>query len=362
MNSSPRIVIFAPHFSEYATRMAIGLSRRAAVALLVDKHNFADECSDQLRSEAAKSVDIQTFDVWTRSQRYRSRLRILFKILSFRPTYIHVHEQPDSFTTSVIWLLRRQRMILTVHDPLPHTGNDSVYAAANAEGTRFLRARASMFHTHGEYCKQTLLSEQLNRHVISTAHGAVLAPSPDQELPFEKGRILLFGRMQEYKGIEILLQAAEILRAKSTFFRIVLAGRGPELERLRPQIEGRDDIEVISKYLAPAEAVQQLQRSQLVVAPYLDATQSGVVSAAFANGRPVVASRVGGLIDSVIDGENGVLVEEKNPLSLASALQRVLEDETFYRRLMHGANRTVTREMDWSNISDALLRGYAKLP
>src|SRR5262249_24563662 len=156
-------------------------------------------------------------------------------------------------------------------------------------------------------------------------------------------------------------KAAEILRARGVPFRLVFAGRGPEIERLRGTLEKHDDVEIIAKFLTPAEAVRQFQRAAIVVAPYRDATQSGVVAAAFANGRPVVASRVAGLVDVILHGVNGLLTRPNDPVDLADALERVLRNEEFYGRLREGAQRSAATTIGWPNIRSTLLQAYADL-
>ncbi len=64
----------------------------------------------------------------------------------------------------------------------------------------------------------------------------------------------------------------------------------------------------------------------MVVLPYIEATQSGVVPIAYAHSKPVVATRTGGLPDSVEDGKTGFLVEPRNELALANAVIKLLQD------------------------------------
>ena len=75
----------------------------------------------------------------------------------------------------------------------------------------------------------------------------------------------------------------------------IVAGRGPEIDRLKSRLLALPDVEVIDSFIAPQDVVKLFQRSEISVLPYKDATQSAVAAGAFANGRLVVASRVGGL-------------------------------------------------------------------
>ncbi len=96
-----------------------------------------------------------------------------------------------------------------------------------------------------------------------------------------------------------------------------------------------------------------------LVLPYLSATQSGVLSAAFANGRFVVASRVGGIVDVVQDGVNRLLVELNDAGSLARALSRLSGRTLDLReRLRAGALETARARLDWSKIAAKMIAEY----
>ena len=92
-----------------------------------------------------------------------------------------------------------------------------------------------------------------------------------------------------------------------------------------------------------------------MVAPYSEATQSGVVAAAFANGRPVIATAVGGLPDFVIHNRNGLLVPPHDPLALADAILAIIEDRALLARLSAGAAASAAMEMSWDRFADIIL-------
>nr|WP_279292515.1 glycosyltransferase [Methylobacterium goesingense] len=173
--------------------------------------------------------------------------------------------------------------------------------------------------------------------------------------------MLFFGRMEAYKGLETLLDAADILQRDNVACRIVVAGRGPELDRLRPRLLQQPCIEVLEKFLTPAEATEQFQRAEIVVAPYQDATQSGVVAAAVGNGRAIVASAVGGLVDAVSDGVSGLLLEPGRPDVLAEALTGLIDDRGRLLQLLAGSEAEAAGRFAWDRITDDLLAAYGGL-
>jgi glycosyltransferase involved in cell wall biosynthesis len=359
----PRIVLFAPHFAEYSVRLALALSERAKVLLVVEGKNLRDECDERLIAEARKTVKVAAFDGWSRNGRLLATGLVTAKIIAFRPDLVHVQEQPDKLPSLITsWLCRFYPVLLTVHDPQPHTGRDQDYSMRVDAFRMRLRASASAFHVHGAYCAGQLVQEVgITRPITITQHGIILMPDSNQQLEPEPGRILMFGRMEAYKGVEVLLDAADILRERGVPHQIILAGRGPELDRLQARSASMPNVEVIDKFLTPAEAVCEFQRACVVVTPYVNATQSGVVAAAFGNERPVVASAVGGLVDAVRDDINGLLVEQARPDRLAAALARVVMEPELQRRLSSGVRIAACRDFAWASIAEDLDQAYRRL-
>ena len=89
--------------------------------------------------------------------------------------------------------------------------------------------------------------------------------------------------------------------------------------------------------------------------PYVDATQSGVIAAAYGNGRPVIASRIGGLVDAVEDGVSGLLVPAGDAAALATALHRVVTDRALHARLRQGARDAADGAFSWPRIAEAIM-------
>jgi len=88
----------------------------------------------------------------------------------------------------------------------------------------------------------------------------------------------------------------------------------------------------------------------------------GVVCAeAMAHGRPVVASAVGGLLDLVVDGETGLLVEPGDVRALRRALRRLLEDSELRRRLGEAGRRRARERFSWPSVTDRTLAAYSAI-
>lgn len=357
-----KIFIFAPHFGDYSLNLATELAKRNLVCLFFNADNMNREVGLPLIK--VKNCEFHNYFHDNKLARVFATPIILRRAAIFKPDIIHVHEHGDPVGSFVISMLTKiAPVIMTVHDPVPHSGQDSIYFSKTKTRIKGIRRKVHGFHVHGSYCKDALKTQinSDNQPIISTQHGLILRPNLDEikkPLPYQ---VLLFGRMNAYKGVDTFLLASQKLFSQGINIRCVLAGRGPELSRLAHLISSLNFVTVLEKYLTPSEARAEFQKASIIVAPYKDATQSGVVSAAFANGRPVVATRVGGLVDSIKDGKNGLLVQRENIQELADSLLRLMEDNVLQKNFKQAIKRAASTEFSWKTIVEQLLPFYSKL-
>jgi glycosyltransferase involved in cell wall biosynthesis len=135
--------------------------------------------------------------------------------------------------------------------------------------------------------------------------------------------VLFFGRVEAYKGVDVLLVAWKALLPDPLGARLVVAGqagRGVSLPPIPPGAEWRN------RLIDDEEALGLFAAASLLVLPYRDATQSALIAAAYAFGVPVIVTDAGALPEYVVDGETGWIVPAGNPRSLAAALREALAD------------------------------------
>ena len=159
----------------------------------------------------------------------------------------------------------------------------------------------------------------------------------------EPAEVLYAGRLSAEKGVLELLEAAEELN-------LVVAGDGPLRDRI-PFARG----------FVPHDELQQLYARAAVIACPSRREGFGVACLeAMAHGRPVVATRVGGLLDLVVDGETGIVVPPRDPAALRSALERLLADPDLRRKLGSAGRDRARTHFSWERVTDATLAAYAE--
>ncbi len=352
-----RILVVAPHYAEYALRYALALRRHGETALVVDRDNFAAEVDSGLAIDRA-GLDIHIIPFRPRRRYYLRALKILLLWFRLRPDAVHIQE--TQLLRPVLFMLVMRlssRILLTVHDPHPHSGADSRMSITHRLALWLGRRLADTIIVHGPYCEAEYrkIGPHAGQRILSVPHGNILVPPPELLRKPEERRFLMFGRMHAYKGLEVAVAACERLAAEGVAYTLHMAGRGPELDRLGSRLAALPGVIVENRFMGAAELIGAIQRCGVVLAPYLDATQSGIVAAAFANGRPVIASRVGGLPDFVRHGENGLLVPPGDAAALSQAMRSCAADSALVARLRGGAVQTSATAFDWNGIAEKVV-------
>jgi glycosyltransferase involved in cell wall biosynthesis len=100
------------------------------------------------------------------------------------------------------------------------------------------------------------------------------------------------------------------------------------------------------------------EAASVVVLPYVEASQSGVIPVAYSFAKPVVATAVGGLTEVVIDSQTGRLVPPNDPHALAEALSELLLRPDIRNRMKTGIEAFTKRELSWQVNAERLMNIY----
>jgi glycosyltransferase involved in cell wall biosynthesis len=135
--------------------------------------------------------------------------------------------------------------------------------------------------------------------------------------------LLFFGFVRAYKGLRYLLESLPLVQ-KSLPVHLIIAGEVWEDPSVYKQMIDRlnlsSSVTFVRRYIPNEEVAQYFAAADIVVAPYVSATQSGIVQLAYGFGKPVIVGRVGGLPEAVEDGKTGYLVPPRNAEAIAWAI------------------------------------------
>jgi glycosyltransferase involved in cell wall biosynthesis len=218
--------------------------------------------------------------------------------------------------------------------------------------------RRCLFVTVSQSSRDELVSRGIAPARVSLAMNGVDA-GLFRPIPFEQKErdlIVYVGRLKRYKNIALLLRALRAVAAARPSARLVVVGEGDHrgaLERLARTLSIQDRVE-FTGFVSQEEKVRLLQRAALSANPSPKEGWGVTVIEANACGTPVIASRVPGLRDAVVDGETGVLVEYGREEELAREMIRLLGDDEARRRLSEGAVAWA-RRFSWDESARAML-------
>ena len=272
-------------------------------------------------------------------------------IKRLRPDIVHFNESYDFRCLLLMLLCPGVRFVTSVHDPIPHSGEQVSLKKFKHWVRNQVRRRSQGLVVFGESLREVLAN--YSRIPIERIH-AVPHGEYRYYTYFDQGgkearknghkNILFFGRWEYYKGIDVLVDAEPMITDRMPNARIVLAGEGRlPLSELQCRMIHPENF-VIRNYAVPDEEVPDLFReADVVVLPYRQATQSGPLHIAGTFAKPVIVTRVGAMPEVVTDGETGLLISPDNPEELAAAVCRLLENPEEAQRLGENARALMSQ-------------------
>jgi glycogen(starch) synthase len=278
-------------------------------------------------------------------------------VVDFRPDMLHLN---DTGLGSLFFLRGGATghipRILTLHSPV------------RAAGDLGLQGRMAMDVDHVVAVSQSIHDDLLAAVPalggrISLIRNAL--PMPDEmpaDLPFAPPTLLCLGRVVREKGFHVAVRAFALLRGRGVAARLLIAGNGDEksrLEAMAAELGVAGDISFLD-WVMPDRVPALINGATLVLMPSRWPEPFGLVALQAAQmGRPVVASKAGGLPEIVDHGVTGLLFGNGDEAALADAVQALLADEPLARRMGVAARERASRKFDFAALVDGYERAYA---
>lgn len=278
----------------------------------------------------------------------------VYKELS-RKCYDVIHlTWPPSYLDRFIYRLK-EKLVLTVHDPFPHSSQ--VHGMREYERKRAFRninhfillnkAQKELFACH--YGLHTpskhIYDSRLSRYDYLNIYN-------DCVRPVDYNQIIFFGQIFSHKGISYLLEAMERVHTQIPNAKLIVAGSGKYWFDIN-KYKDCPYINIQNRFIPDSELVTMISSSAIVVVPYIDATQSGVVMTAYAFNRPCIATDVGALPEMVKDGVNGIIIPPKDPRAIADAICQLLSNPQTIASYAQNIEEEYSKgNMSWKSIAE----------
>ena len=286
------------------------------------------------------------------------RFYALIKTVSkIKPDVIHITEKHPWLLPFLFLFKKRCPIVTTIHDIKTHPGDWELFLWSFSLQT--LKKYSDKLIVHGDELKTKLISEGiLENKIVVIPHGDYLFFTEYKKHDVkEENAVLFFGRIYKYKGVEYLIKAEPLITKHFPNIKIIIAGRGT-FSKHEKLIEHKRNFEINNKFIPDEQVAELFQRSKIVVLPYIEASQSGVIPIAYAFKKPVVVTNVGSIPEIVDGGITGFIVPPRNPEALAKAIIRLLKDENLRKEMGKNAYKKLKRDLSWDKIAEKTIEVY----
>lgn len=364
-NHGLRILFIAPApragTVQYTHNLANALVQRGHSVTLVTGVGF------ELAAYPKSYHAMEVFD------RYRPRPlrlgRLLWQCLTFRPQVIHLQGAQHPALYILLWALLRllgnDCFVYTPQDVLPNS-----LRPYHIRAFRFLYARMRHVFLNAKQNEPLIIEHfgvPCNRITVLpvadlTAFVRTQVTSEPPHIPADAQVVLCFGLIEPRKGIHTLLSAAPQVLRQIPNAMILIVGKPlmdiMPLERQLAELGVQERVRLVPRYVSFMEMAGYFTAARVLVLPYESGWNSGVLASAFGFGKPVVATRVGGFDEVVVNERTGLLVPPKDPTALAQAIIRLLDDDALYARMVANVQQAA-REVSWDTIARMTDERYA---
>lgn len=304
-------------------------------------------------------IVVRTNQLWN-LKNWITYYRLCLMIKAFRPAVFH-STLILGISESLLYLFKK-KMVLTVHDPFVHSGETSRLLEIKRKiAFKFVpkfvllnRKQSKPFSktynisSHRIYLNSLGIYDCLN--YLSNRQGkTTLLPQK---------YILFFGHFSPYKGIDVLCESMKLVHKKIPDLSCIIAGNG-KLNFDYAPYKNLNYITLINQYIELSDLSSLISNSLFVVCPYKDATQSGVVFSSFAMAKPVVATNVGGMSETIIDGKTGILCPPNNVEALSESIVLLYSDSELLKELGKNISKSYAKgEVSWDSIAETYIHCY----
>ena len=323
--------------------------------------------------EAARRENLPTLAIpkrglvdWGAARTLAGRLK------SSETDIVHAHNGRTALAAAIaVRLAGRGRCVMTQHFLEPnHATQHGLKAAVSGKAHHWVVEKMSRILAISGAVRQAMLTRgEAPDSKITVIPNGISVPNAGN--PAETRRslglaadtplVVCAARLEREKDIASLIQAMKIVQEAVPDARCLIAGDGSQKDELQRQIEALGLSESVTLLGFCADAASLMAAADLFVLPSLAEPFGLVLLEAMALGRPVIATRAGGPLEIVVDGETGFLVAPSSPDALAEAVQRLLADPAACLRLGENGRARFQNLFTAARMAEATLAVYRQV-
>lgn len=270
--------------------------------------------------------------------------------------YLFTMVHPFNFLLMLIIKIfdKKSHIVVIIHDANQHLGEKS--ATIGAIMTTVESKLSDTIATLSESVASILRDRFKDKKIITFHHGVFDYGFVTEPRSLNKSKdivLLAIGRIVEYKGYDLLIKSFEILKSKYNNIKLIIAGEGPIYNFIKKEDTERLGVVIENKYLSDDDISKYLDLSDILVLPYIEASQSGVLALSSCKALPVVATPVGGLREQCLTLGNSLLSYDLSQESFSNSVANLIDDEALYQRLSKNAIDSQSR-VSWKEGVDKI--------
>jgi glycosyltransferase involved in cell wall biosynthesis len=180
----------------------------------------------------------------------------------------------------------------------------------------------------------------------------------EKDKEFSKDFYLFFGYVRNYKGADVLVNAAKEVLIENSKLKFIIAGMNANT---LSSDSLPSNVLLIDKFLTDSEITNLISSCKAVIAPHRVASQSGIPNTSYVFNKPVLCSNIKGLSDFVIDNINGLIFESENYIELSNKILQLENDKDLYHTLVRNIQNSVNFDkFNWDIIANSTSDFYKK--
>jgi glycosyltransferase involved in cell wall biosynthesis len=357
------ILLIAPGIQDYSVEYANAVCTRARITMVAPHRWFAD-----YEEFLDPSVDLRLVD-WPRHSSPRNPyfvFRLARLIGSLQPDIVHFLSESVVWLNLVIPVARKYGLVTTMHDIRYHAGdrgsrrvprvlvdffvNNSHRVIVHGDGLK----RASELHYPRLKGRVDAIPHVMLRRYCNIARKERLVRRDELTI-----NLLFFGRISAYKGLDVLIRSIPLVTEVFGGIKVIVAGQGEDIEPYRRMIADPAVFDIRNRHIGDRETAQLFTDADVVVLPYTDGSQSGVLAIANAFAKPVIVTNVGELGRTVRDDISGLVIPAGDERALADAILKLSFDAALRLRLGIGGREATENAASPELVAHKAMSVYA---
>ena len=297
--------------------------------IIFSKFNGAQNYTYDEIVDFARESNIKT-KIFTLNARYRSieQFRNAYKCIrlakKMNPDIYYFQSFTDPYSPLLSRLfLKRDKVVVAVHDVHEHSRSNSFFKRITK--AYYLSAYKN-FHIYSENQRELFLKHYPRKTVMMARLPLYDFGPPKTKKTDKKFNFLFFGVIMYYKGVGLLIEAANMLAREFDNFKVTIAGHTEDFTPYGSKIEDESIFDLRIELIPNEEIPELFAQASFLIQPYRDVTQSGPLKIAYHYAIPCIASRLPGFTEYIEDGVTGYLFEACNAKDLYRVMKKVVSE------------------------------------